>query len=365
MAGYTILPDPLHRARLIAAALVFLSSGTAVQSPARAADELNGCSPGERAAIEALCNAERGAIAQGMCRSNQITGLLRVARKPDLSVASPVQRSAILEACSAKPLIGEQFACERSRLASTGLPVRDEPGGGALRTGTAAIGTPAIGTPRFASSGPAAGFPYFNLEKWRQQRPPIPAEYSGPTLPPERLFRRVSASVYIVVAADSSVALASGGPRAQGGAVAITSSILLTNCHILVGRPQITIAQQGETARATLIYADQGGDRCFLRTDMTLRPVPGVRRFDDLLVGEPVYSIGAPSGLELSFGNGVISGLRDLEGVRYVQNSALSWYGSSGGGLFDAKGNLVGITTAMNSAVPNQNFAIAAEDYWP
>jgi len=324
------------------------------------ADELSGCSPGERAAIEGLCNSERGAMAQGMCRSNQITGLLRTARKPDLSVANPAQRDEIAQACASKPLIGDRFVCERNQLLSAGLPVRDEPGGGPLRTMPAANLSAQVAAPR-----PSAEFSYYSLEKWRLQRPAMPRAHGGPTLTPERLYKLIAPSIYVVVANTETIDVATNLPRSQGSAVAISDSILLTNCHVLAGRPQIKIVQDGNFGRARLIYADPGGDRCFLRADMPVHPVPGVSPFDDLKVGERVYSIGAKAGLERSFDEGMISGLRDLEGVRFVQNSAPTWFGSSGGGLFDAKGNLVGITTAINAKIPNESFAIAAEDFWP
>jgi S1-C subfamily serine protease len=96
-----------------------------------------------------------------------------------------------------------------------------------------------------------------------------------------------------------------------------------------------------------------------------LHPIQGVRRFADIRVGEPVFSVGTPIGLERTFGEGIVTGLRQFEGVRIVQNSAPTWHGSSGGGLFDARGNLVGITTAISVAAPNLNFALAAEDFWP
>ena len=98
---------------------------------------------------------------------------------------------------------------------------------------------------------------------------------------------------------------------------------------------------------------------------MTLSPIQGVRRTDDIKIGEPVYSVGTEAGLERSFGAGIVSGLRQWEGVRIVQNSAPTWHGSSGGGLFDARGNLVGITTAISTIAANMNFSIAAEEFWP
>jgi serine protease Do len=212
---------------------------------------------------------------------------------------------------------------------------------------------------------PWPGFQFFSIEEWRAERPPMQAARGGPPLPPETLYRKAAPSIYVVIASEHAVELSERTPHAQGSAVAITDRILVTNCHVVAGRPQILLSQQGQSDRATLIYADPGGDRCFLKSDhMILHPVQGVRRFDDLHVGEPVFSVGAPVGLEQSLGQGMISGLRQFEGVDLVQNSAPSWHGSSGGGLFDARGNLVGITTAMSATVPNLNFSIAAQDFW-
>ena len=102
--------------------------------------------------------------------------------------------------------------------------------------------------------------------------------------------------------------------------------------------------------------------------DAQLKPIVGVRPYADLKVGEPLYTLGAPSGLDLTLADGMLSGRREEEGVRYVQTSAPISPGSSGGGLFDARGDLVGITTLTfaGKARLNQslNFAIAAEMYW-
>lgn len=344
------------------------------------ASELAGTSPGERAAIEALCGSERTALARQMCTANQIVGLSRQARKPDLSVASTEQRQAIDKSCGRNVIPAERFACERAQLTAAHLPVRDELGGGPLRaeapasTPAAAAGAPLGPLAPSNPLGPAgiprgeaiAAFPIFSLEKWRGERPAMPQARGGAALSPAALYDRVSPSVYIVIASDQPVELAERTSRAQGSAVAVTDRILLTNCHVVAGRPQIRLTQQGKSGRATLLYADPAGDRCFIKSsEMQVHPIQGVRRFEDLHVGETVFSLGTPQGLELSFGEGLVSGLRFNEGVRVVQNSAPSWHGSSGGGLFDARGNLVGITTAGSTTVANLNFSIAAEDFWP
>jgi hypothetical protein len=348
---------------LVAGGLV---AGTLAANVARAGPdpaELNGASPGERAAIIAFCADSRGVIARGMCMSNQVTSMLRLGREPDLSVASPARRGDILAACVGKAVPAARFACERDALRAARLPVRDASGAGPLDAGT---------SPGFASQGSVLprlpreqDFPFFDIEQWRLDRPPMQAARGGPALSPARLYEKVAPSVYVVIASAHAIALVERTPHAQGSAVAITDHILVTNCHVLTGRPQVSLSQQGESDRATLIYADPGGDRCFLKAEsMVLHPVQGVRRFDDLHVGEAVFSVGTPVGLERSYGEGIISGLRQFEGVNMVQNSAPSWFGSSGGGLFDTSGNLVGITTASSATVANLNFAIAAEDFW-
>jgi hypothetical protein len=327
--------------------------------------ELAGTSPGERAAIESLCGSERSAMARQMCESNQVLGLARRGRKPDLSVAPPDERAAIEKTCG-QPIPADRFACERAKLTAAGLPVRNEAGGGPLRAEIAATGQVMAPVPVPHAVASPSGFPTFALTQWRRMRPPMPPEREGPALSPAALYDRVAPSVYIVVASDQPVELAEREGHAQGSAVAITDHVLLTNCHVVAGRPNIRITQHGLSGRATILYADPAGDRCFLKTDeMAVHPIHGVRRFDSLKVGEPVFSLGTPSGLELSFGEGLVAGLRLNEGVRMIQNSAPSWHGSSGGGLFDARGNLVGITTSGSTTVANMNFSIAAEDFWP
>ncbi len=74
-----------------------------------------------------------------------------------------------------------------------------------------------------------------------------------------------------------------------------------------------------------------------------------------------VFAIGAPYGLELSLSDGLIAALRHENGVDLVQTTAPISRGLSGGGLFDAQGRLVGITTFYLSGSQNLNFAIAAD----
>jgi S1-C subfamily serine protease len=60
----------------------------------------------------------------------------------------------------------------------------------------------------------------------------------------------------------------------------------------------------------------------------------------------------------------LLSGLRRMDGIEYVQITAPVSEGSSGGGLFDDRGNLIGVTTFTVRDSQSLNFAIAASEFW-
>ena len=59
-----------------------------------------------------------------------------------------------------------------------------------------------------------------------------------------------------------------------------------------------------------------------------------------------------------------MSGLRKSEDTQFIQITAPVSKGSSGGGLFDDRGNLIGVTTFTIQDSQNLNFAIAASQFW-
>jgi hypothetical protein len=197
---------------------------------------------------------------------------------------------------------------------------------------------------------------------------PLPATLlrSAPKarLDPQAVFAAAGPSVWVVVAARGEDELKALRTR-TGSAVAIDGNTLLTNCHVVVDMAVVYIKQGRRMARARPVAADEASDRCLLRSDdAPLTPVAGVRDYGDLKVGESVFSIGAPRGLEATLGQGLVSGLRTIKAVRYVQTTAPISAGSSGGGLFDVAGNLLGVTTFQFRESQGINFAIAAEDYF-
>lgn len=172
---------------------------------------------------------------------------------------------------------------------------------------------------------------------------------------PQEVFEKASGAVYIVKAEKS-----------LGSAIAVGERDLLTNCHVVENASTVTLEREGVRFPATVVSANANADRCVLRIGATAPPLPKwvrVRPYADVKVGERVFTIGTPRGLELTLAEGIISSKRVKEGERLLQTSAPISRGSSGGGLFDAQGNLIGITTFMIRDAQNINFAIAAEEY--
>ncbi|MCO5592382.1 hypothetical protein L7F22_046384 [Adiantum nelumboides] len=135
---------------------------------------------------------------------------------------------------------------------------------------------------------------------------------------------------------------------------------IVTNYHVIRGASdlRVTLGDQS-TYEAKVVGFDRDKDVAVLHIDAPktkLRPVP-VGSSTDLLVGQKVYAIGNPFGLDHTLTTGVISGLRreissaatgrPIQDV--IQTDAAINPGNSGGPLLDSSGSLIGINTAIYS----------------
>ena len=81
----------------------------------------------------------------------------------------------------------------------------------------------------------------------------------------------------------------------------------------------------------------------------------------NLAVGQPVYIISTPQGLSLTFTAGIISALRPALGSVLIQTDAAVSPGSSGGGLFDRAGRLIGMPCFQLQEGQHLNFALPVD----
>lgn len=203
-----------------------------------------------------------------------------------------------------------------------------------------------------------------SLPKPADLLPQRPDRIATAALVPADVFKKVAPSIWVVVATPSQAELRVRNV-ALGSAVAISEHLLLTNCHVVKDRAIIKLVQEGIRDDASLVAADTVSDRCVLKAEtVKLMPVVGVRTIESLAVGEHAYAVGAPLSFERTLSEGLVSAVRTRGGRAMVQTSAPISPGSSGGGLFDERGNLIGITTLTYRVAQNLNFAIAAEEFW-
>ncbi len=169
---------------------------------------------------------------------------------------------------------------------------------------------------------------------------------------PEQVFLEASKSVVVIHATDQEE-----NPVNQGGGVVTGKESVVTNCHVVADGARISVHHEKRVFGATLKHSDLERDLCQLEVPSLNAPRAPLWT-GRLRVGQRVYAIGAPEGLELTISEGLISSLREFDGEQYIQTSAAISQGSSGGGLFDSEGRLIGVTSFFLAEGQNLNFAL-------
>lgn len=173
---------------------------------------------------------------------------------------------------------------------------------------------------------------------------------------PKDLFAAVSGSVVVVKVFDEEKAVG------FGSGVVISPEEVLTNCHVVEKGTRFQVGRGMVMNRAVLLYRDNDQDLCLLVSPGVGGKPASLGRSAALSVGARVYAIGAPQGLELSLSDGLVAQLHgEADGPRLIQTTAPISPGSSGGGLFDEDGRLVGITTFYLKKGQNLNFAMPVD----
>lgn len=185
---------------------------------------------------------------------------------------------------------------------------------------------------------------------------PLLAAAQG-SLAPATLFEQISPSVWTVRTLD-----ADHRPLMQGSAVVIGPGRLVTNCHVLLQARAVAVARENLSYGATLQHPDTERDLFTLSVANFNAPPVAIAPAETLRVGSRVHAIGSPRGLDTTIGHGLLSGIRRnaQNAIEALQISVPISAGSSGGGLFDEQGRLIGITSAGLRDSQNLNFALPA-----
>jgi len=146
------------------------------------------------------------------------------------------------------------------------------------------------------------------------------------------------------------------------GVIISKEGFVVTNNHVVrIGReiaPEIIVTlADGRRFRARVIGTDAFNDIALLKIDGKNLPAAPLGDSDQLRVGDWVIAVGNPFGLENTVTAGIVSALnRNLAGVGdvpggLIQTDAAINQGNSGGALANARGQLIGINTAIYSPV--------------
>ena len=134
---------------------------------------------------------------------------------------------------------------------------------------------------------------------------------------------------------------------------------VVTNNHVIEGASEaIVTLDDGRSYRAVRVGSSPAHDLAVLRINVPFdrRPAIPLGTSDDLRVGQKVFAIGNPFGLDYTLTSGLVSALdrsiEDDEGgtiEHLIQTDAAINPGNSGGPLLDSAGRLIGINTAIFS----------------
>src|SRR5690349_5884346 len=138
---------------------------------------------------------------------------------------------------------------------------------------------------------------------------------------------------------------------------------VLTNYHVIEDADRITVTlADGRTLRGEVVGTDPAIDVALVRVGGTGLPEAPMGNSDELRVGEWVCAIGNPLGYVHSVTVGVVSfigrKLFDASLDDYIQTDAAINFGNSGGPLINARGEVIGINSAISSRASNIGFAV-------
>lgn len=148
------------------------------------------------------------------------------------------------------------------------------------------------------------------------------------------------------------------GTATGSGFVVSSDGKIITNEHVVDGATAVTVklGTGGKTLSAQVVAADASKDLALLKVDGTDLPHLDLGDSSGLTVGDDVYAIGNPYGLDHTLTSGIVSALnREIEApdgtpiTGAIQTDAALNPGNSGGPLLDADGEVIGVNSQIAS----------------
>jgi len=165
------------------------------------------------------------------------------------------------------------------------------------------------------------------------------------------------------IAAHSTPAVVSvrTGQSLGTGFVVGNDGLVATNLHVVAGSSKITVtlADHRDFEVVEIWNGDRQRDLVIMRIEAQKLPVLALGDSSAIHPGDTVVAIGHPLGLEDTVSNGLVSAIRKVDDdLTVLQISAPIAPGSSGGPIFNDKGEVIGVATAIMMGGQNINFGV-------
>jgi len=152
------------------------------------------------------------------------------------------------------------------------------------------------------------------------------------------------------------------GSSGSGTGVVVSKEYVATDCHVIANTLGANISKFDDAYKPIAFKADWKHDLCLLKfEELPFKPVP-IRDSKTLQYEEDVFSISYPSGNNVpqpSYGS--VKAIHNYDNSVIIRSDAAFALGSSGGGLFDEKFNLIGITTFKSPGPQGYFYSLPVE----
>ena len=182
--------------------------------------------------------------------------------------------------------------------------------------------------------------------------------YTADAQTAQQIAKKAFESTVLLVMED-----ASGQPVSLGSGFFPAQGKIASNLHVIEGASRGYAKIVGQKAKFDIegiVGIDRRRDLVLLKISAPHTPPLSLGDSDAVQVGESIYAVGNPQGLEGTFSQGIVSSIRQIASDKLLQITAPISPGSSGGPVLNSKGNVIGVSVATFSGGQNLNFAIPA-----
>jgi len=152
-----------------------------------------------------------------------------------------------------------------------------------------------------------------------------------------------------------------GQPLSLGSGFFVREDIVATNLHVVQGAAGGYAKIVGKRQKYDItgyVAIDRRMDLVLLKINKVKAPAITLGDSSKIAVGDEIFAVGNPKGLEGTFSKGIVSAIRKIEEDTLLQITAPISPGSSGGPILNNEGNVIGISVATFKGGQNLNFAI-------